>query len=214
MKLLKYDVNQYPFSDIIKKLYEIDNLELIHKQWKNAREYDLLDDVRTDQTTVYHKHFYNTVSTTNWYEVYNKFIKEVIRPLFDNEILYQRIPTFRVHQPNNLAVAAYHRDSEYSHSTHEINFFLPLTRAFDNNTIWVESEKDKKDFAPMNLNIGECAQWDGANLLHGNKTNDTGVARVSVDFRVLPAEKYQENELTSITNNTKMIIGDYWSRCI
>ena len=57
MKLLKYDVNQYPFSDIIKKLYEIDNLELIHKQWKNAREYDLLDDVRTDQTTVYHKHF-------------------------------------------------------------------------------------------------------------------------------------------------------------
>jgi hypothetical protein len=214
MKLLKYDLKQYPFSDIIKELYEINDLEFIHEQWENAREYDLLNDVRTDQTTVYHKHFYKNVSTTNWYELYNKFITEVIRPLFDGEILYQRIPTFRVHQPNNLAVAAYHRDSEYSHSTHEINFFLPLTRAFDNNTIWVESERGKNDFSPMNLNIGECAQWDGANLLHGNKTNTTGVARVSVDFRVLPIDKYQETELTSITNKTKMVIGDYWSRCI
>ena len=214
MKLIKYNINEYPFTRIIEKLYDVNDLKFIHKQWSNARTYDLLNNVRTDQKTVYHKHFYNNVDTTNWYDTYNKFIKEVISPLFDTEILYQKIPTFRVHQPNNLAVADYHKDSDYSHSTYEVNFFLPLTHAFDNNTIWVESEVNKKDFSPMNLEVGECAQWNGSNLLHGNKTNTTGVSRVSVDFRVLPLDKYEENGLTSITNNTKMVIGDYWSKCI
>ena len=214
MKLLKYSVNEYPFTQIIKNLYDINDLKFIHEQWSGAQEYDLLNNVRTDQKTVYHKYFYDNVEKTNWYEVYNTFIIEVIRPLFDSAILYQKIPTFRVHQPNNLAVAAFHRDSEYSHSTHEINFFLPLTRAFDNNTIWAESEKGKEDFSPMNLEVGECMQWEGANLLHGNKTNDTGVSRVSVDFRIMPLAKYEKNEMTSITNDTKMTIGDYWSKCI
>ena len=50
-------------------------------------------------------------------------------------------------------------------------------------------------------------------LLHGNKLNDTGVSRVSVDFRVLPVSKYEENNKVSITNKTKMIIGDYWEKC-
>jgi len=214
MELLNYDVKKYPFTDIIKKLYDVNELDLIHDQWKNAQRYELLNDVETDQRTVYHKHFYDNVINTNWYDIYNEFISNIVRPLFDSEILYQKIPTFRVHQPNNLAVAAYHRDSEYAHSIHEINFFLPLTKAYDNNTIWVESEKDKKDFAPMNLNVGECMKWDGANLLHGNKTNDTGVSRVSVDFRILMLKDYTpDNELTSITNSTKMIIGDYWALC-
>ena len=214
MKLLNYDINEYKFIQLIEELYDINNLNHIHEQWLGAQEYDLLNNVRTDQQTVYHKHFYNNVNKTNWYNVYNTFISDVIRPLFGSEILYQTIPTFRVHQPNNLAVAAFHKDSDYSHSTHEVNFFLPLTRAFNNNTIWVESEVVKQDFSPMNLEVGECMMWDGSNLLHGNKTNDTGVSRVSVDFRVMLLDKYENSGMTSVTNDTKMTIGEYWSKCI
>tara|TARA_Y100000004_G_C8892502_1_gene402684 strand:+ start:231 stop:872 length:642 start_codon:yes stop_codon:yes gene_type:complete len=213
MEKYKYDLDKYDFVYIIENLYDVSDLDLIHKQWKNAVNYEVLDDVRTDQKTLYHKHFYQNVDKTDWYKVYKLFIKEVIEPLFDEPILYQRIPTFRVHQPNNLAVAEYHRDSDYSHSTHEVNFFLPLTDAYGNNTIWAETERDKKDFQPMAAEVGEFWKWSGANLLHGNKLNDTGVSRVSVDFRVLPVSKYEENDKVSITNNTKMIIGDYWEKC-
>ena len=79
----------------------------------------------------------------------------------------------------NLAVGGYHKDRDYNHSEHEINFFVPLTEAFDSNTVWVESEEDKGDFSPMEASYGEYYMWNGANLTHGNKKNDTGRTRVS-----------------------------------
>ena len=213
MKKYKYDTDKYDFVREIEDLYDINDLDLIHFHWDGAKKYDVLDDVRTDQRTVYHKKFYTDAFNTNFYDVYEAFIKEFIQPIIGEKILYQRIPTFRVHQPSNLAVAEFHRDSDYSHSKHEVNFFLPLTKAWGNNTIWTETERDKKDFQPINANVGEVWLWNGANLLHGNKINDTGNSRVSVDFRVLPVSKYEENDMTSITNKTKMIIGDYWEKC-
>ena len=213
MKKYSYDINRYNFVDEIKKLYDITDLDLIHEQWDESKVYDVLDNVATDQLTVYHKKFYNESKDTNFYSIYKTFINEFIQPLFKEKILYQRIPTFRVHQPNNLAVAEYHRDSDYSHSIHEVNFFLPLTKAFGNNTIWTETERDKKDFQPINAEVGDIWLWNGSVLLHGNKLNDTGKSRISVDFRVLPISKYEENDKTSITNKTKMIIGDYWEKC-
>jgi len=212
MKIINYNPIQYNFINELQTLYEITDLQQIHSDWREAKSYELLDDVKTDQSTVYHKYFYDKVSETKWYSIYKEFIVDIIKPLFDENILYQKIPTFRVHQPGNLAVAAYHKDSDYAHSIHEVNFFLPLTPAFDNNTIWVESEQGKADYSPMNTEVGQIIMWDGANLMHGNKTNDTGVSRVSVDFRVLPESKYINNEKVSFSNNTKMVLGDYYDK--
>lgn len=213
MKKYNYDISEYDFSNEIKKLYKINNLDEIHSEWSGATKYDVLNDVKTDQRTVYHKHFYDNVSNTNWYPLYERFIKEVVVPIVGEPILFQKIPTFRVHQPENLAVAAYHKDSEYSHSVHEMNFFLPLTDAFGNNTIWAETEVDKGDYQPMEANYGEMWYWSGATLRHGNKLNDTGKSRVSVDFRIIPVSKYQDEGKQSITNQTKMILGEYWKEC-
>jgi len=212
MKIVDYNTAKYNFIQELQKLYGIDNLDQIHKDWEGAKAYKLLDDVKTDQSTVYHKFFYDNVGKTDWYKVYKKFIVDIIRPLFTETILYQKIPTFRVHQPGNLAVAAYHKDSDYAHSVYEVNFFLPLTSAFDNNTIWVESEQGKADYSPIKARDGQCVMWDGANLMHGNKTNDTGVSRVSVDFRILPESRYIENTKVSFTNNTKMTLGGYYDK--
>jgi len=62
----------------------------------------------------------------------------------------------------------------------------------------------------MNTFIGEFVKWDGANLKHGNKINDTGNTRVSFDFRVMPISKYEDNDRESVSVNTKMKIGEYW----
>jgi len=213
MEKFKYNKSKYNFADEIKKLYNISNLDKIHSEWDQATNYKILNDAKTDQRTVYHKHFYNNVNTTNWYSLYKKFIKEVIIKIVGEPIYFQKVPTFRIHQPNNIAVAAYHRDSEYSHSIHEMNFFLPLTKAFGNNTIWAETKVDKDDYKPLEANYGEMWYWSGATLKHGNKLNDTGKSRISVDFRIIPISKYQDEGKQSITNQTKMILGEYWKEC-
>ena len=143
--------------------------------------------------------------------MYQSFIKENILPLFNEDILYQKIPTFRIQVPNNLGVAEFHKDKTYSHSPEEINIFLPLTDAMGNNTIWAETEEDKGDFTPMDAVYGEYYIWDGANLTHGNKINDTGNSRISVDFRVLPLSEFDDNNVKeTITMKTKMTIGGYF----
>ena len=143
------------------------------------------------RSTHFHKLYYEKIKDTQFYEMYQDLIQKVIAPLFDDEVIYQKIPTFRVHMKGNLAVGAFHKDSEYSHDIHEINIFLPLTDAYENNTIWVESEIDKADYMPMNAKYGEFVVWDGANLMHGNKINNTDISRVSIDFRVLPKKSYE-----------------------
>ena len=50
-----------------------------------------------------------------------------------------------------------------------------------------------------------------ANLNHGNKKNDTGVSRVSFDFRVIE-EKDFSYVGTSVTQKVEMSLGKYWSK--
>ena len=47
-----------------------------------------------------------------------------------------------------------HSDNEYGHQDGEINFWMPLTKAFGNNTLWAESEPLKEDFHPFELEYG------------------------------------------------------------
>jgi len=206
----KFDKSLYKMGDMIRELFGVQELSLIHEQWDSAEKYDLLDDVETDQYTVYHKHFYNAFKGSAIEETYIECVGVFIEHLFDTAALYQTVPTFRVHQPSNLAVAAYHKDRDYAHSKDEINVFLPFTRAFGNNTIWSESKEGLGDFAPMEAEIGEGYIWNGANLLHGNQVNDTGVSRVSIDFRLLEKSKLVTGKV-STSNKTKMEIGGYWS---
>ena len=203
MKKITYDTKKYNFKQIIEKLFQ-DKLENLHQN------IEILD-VNTDQSTVFHKKYYEGVAHGPFFKIYENFVKEIIQPAIEEEILFQAIPTFRVHMKGNLAVGAFHRDSDYSHNSNEVNIFSPLTNAYGNNTIWVESEFGKEDFAPMNTNYGEIHIWDGANLKHGNKLNDTELTRVSFDFRVLKKSNYQiDNIKKSFTNETKMEIGGYW----
>ena len=139
MKRIKYNIKEYAFREVVCNWLENYDLSKLHY----VEQYEHFER-ETDQSTKWHKKFYDMIRTDESFnDTYVKFLTDVIKPRYGEQIVYQKIPTFRVHQPNNLAVAAFHRDSEYSHSTHEINFFLPLTRAFDNNTIWAESEKGK-----------------------------------------------------------------------
>ena len=207
--LSEYNIHEYNFIDEIRSWFNCYDLSRIHEIYKS--DFDVLT-FETDQSTVFHKKFYSMPHNSTFYETYRSFIKNEIQPLFDEEIIFQKIPTFRTQVPNNYSVAAWHKDSDYSHVNEEVNIFLPLTVAMGNNTIWAESQPGLEDYSPMDATPGEFYIWGGSYLMHGNKINDTRKSRVSIDFRVMPISQYVENDRTSTSNHTKMTLGSYFDR--
>ncbi|MGB7395049.1 MAG: hypothetical protein WA913_11700, partial [Pricia sp.] len=130
-----------------------------------------------------------------FYDTYRDFIDEVIRPRFGDKIYYQEKPTHRILYADAPGVSRFHRDRDYGHNPREINFFVPQTKAFDTNTLWIESEEGKEDFEPVILKPGEFLTFDGANLMHGAKENHTGKTRVSFDFRILRADSKRVSDI-------------------
>lgn len=211
MHKIIYNTNTYRFRDILEDILDTKSLLKIHEE-KHFEKYDLFTRDK-DQSTKYHRKYYDNFLKLE--QVYTNFINEIIRPLYKEPIVYQKIPTFRLHFPGNIAVGEYHkdkwyRDSKWHEDVCELNYYLPFTKTYGTNTIWVESEEDKGDFQCMNAEYGECIQWDGVNLTHGNKKNITNATRISVDFRVIPLSTYKPSKHGSINTKTKFEIGGYY----
>lgn len=214
MKIIDYNTEQFDFKSHIQTALNTHTLSYIHSS--TDFRYNTKFERKNDQSTHYHQKFYEYARTIEFKTIYTKFIFEVIKPLFNETIVYQTIPTFRLHFPGNIAVGEYHRDRDYrdlswAERVREMNFFLPFTNAYATNTIWVESEEGKEDFSPLEVKYGQIAMWDGSNLLHGNKTNKETTTRVSVDFRVIPMSRYESSENGSINTQTKFKLGQYYS---
>jgi ectoine hydroxylase-related dioxygenase (phytanoyl-CoA dioxygenase family) len=208
MKKIEYNIAKFPFAPLLGKLFYVDNLSEINDNVEIlSRE--------KDQGTIYHKKYYEWARSEEFIELYDNFILNIVKPIYGEEIVYQSIPTFRVCYPNNIAVGEFHKDKYYrdinwAKQVKEDNFFLPFTKAYDTNTIWVESEEDKEDYSPINCEYGELVQWDGSNLSHGNKINKTGKCRISVDFRVMKHSNYIPSNHGSINTKTQFQIGGYY----
>lgn len=191
-----YNKSKYNFLGLTRWALGVDDLASLHRLYSHE-----LFGRENDQSTPFHKRFYDNLYCLE--DTYKRFIREFITPIVGEDIIYQRVPSFRVHLVGNVAVGEEHKDSDYSHPTTEINFWLPLTPAFGTNTIWVEGE-------PQELNVGEVLEFDGANKMHGNKTNIEPYTRVSFDFRVIPKSKFTPSERQSINTKLKMDIGGYY----
>jgi ectoine hydroxylase-related dioxygenase (phytanoyl-CoA dioxygenase family) len=202
----KYDTIKYPFLQILSLIFDTNKLNNLHIGYQT----ELLKR-ENDQKTIFHKKYYDNFQYIK--PVYDDFIKDIVMPIWNEPIVYQKIPTFRIQMPNNVGVGEWHKDKQYNHNQEEINFFLPFTDAFDTNTIWFESEEDKGDYKPMEANYGEFVIWEGVRLTHGNKLNETNVSRVSVDFRIIPYSKWSVQEGQSINTNVKFDIGGYYELC-
>ena len=212
----KYDTSKHNFLQIVSDLFSCHALGIALKDLHTRTNihYDLFE-VGKDSSTVFHKQFYDKYHD-GWEELqiaYDSFIEEIIAKEYNDDILYQKFPTFRVHLPQNIAVGAYHNDGEFHHPAGEVNYVIPLTNSEDTASIWVESMPGKKDFAAMSMKVGEVMKFNGNKLRHGNEINKTKFTRVSMDFRVMPAFYYSEEEVgESMTLKTKFKEGHYYKR--
>ena len=214
-KILNFDTTKFHFKKYIQDLFNLINLETLHESFKF--DTNNIKPISKDTHSNPHKIFYKKLDS-GWEEftnLYNQFIKDfVLKTLVKDKIFFQTLPNLRISSPDNVAVSTWHRDSdnENLHPKGEINFFLPLTRSFDTNTIWIESESNKNDFKPINVNYGQVFMFSGGELTHGNQVNKTRYTRISFDFRVLPLENY--NPLHPFKTRTKNLAfkpGEYYS---
>jgi len=208
---ISYDIKKYPFRQIVSEILEISEAGNLLEDLHKLEHYDLL--VREkDQSTIWHKRYYKKYKE-QFLPTYLKLVTELKERFGYDEIIYQVIPTFRVQlAEGNLGVGEWHKDSTYNHGTSEVNFWMPFVNTNEQNTIWMESSEDKGDYRPYKVNYGEILVFSGANLLHGNKNNNSNETRVSVDFRLVDPNKFIPNEAGSINMKTKFDVGGYFEK--
>jgi hypothetical protein len=163
----------------------------------------------TDQQTRWHERFYKTFMS--WQGLYLRFLNEVATEVMGEEFYFQAIPNLRVHLPNNLAVGEFHTDSAYGHPDGELTFWVPLTPAYETNTLLIETAPGRRDYVPVEALPGTMIVFDAGNLEHGNVLNTTGKTRISFDFRCIPVSKWRPSERTSINMAMSFAPGGYYA---
>jgi hypothetical protein len=195
IEVLTYDVGKYNFPKIIGDLINLGDLASLSADFDRENpevESSLYKNM--ERTQAYSRMYaaLNSDEGKQFCDTFYQFVAEVIRPRYDAAIYFQKKPTHRILFADAPGVSRFHRDRDYGHNPEEINFFVPQTKAFGTNTLWIESQEGKGDFEPVELEPGQFLRFDGANLKHGAKVNASGKTRVSFDFRILPSAFAEE----------------------
>jgi hypothetical protein len=117
--------------------------------------------------------------------IYMDFIQSIIAPRYHGINSYQIPPSFCLHFSGEGS-SPFHRDRDCRINSAYLNVWIPLTRVWGANSIWIESEDGTADFSPVELEYGQALIFDGPHLCHGSVLNDTPSTRVSMDFRFAP----------------------------
>lgn len=197
-----FDLAEYPFPSAVADILEVGRLDHVHTR------YPLPDGASGDQDTPAHEVFYREYPRVR--ALYERFLREHIAREYDEGLCVQRVPSFRVHYPGAIASREFHRDSDYNHQPGTINYWLPLTEAFATNTFWVETEPDSGEFSPIEMVPGELLRFDALRLRHGSYANETGMSRVSLDFRVIPLSEHRYSGLRSGASGIPLQLGGYY----
>ena len=227
VKYYRYDIDKFPFVKLVQDCFNTADLSKIHELIEEDAGKVLFTNENDDQTLL-HQIFYGKLreSWPEFDKTYRNFIKDFIGKIYDTEeIIFQTSPTFRVQIPNNIAVGGnnhdteeqygWHKDSdpEYNHPLNENNFIIPLTNSRETASVYIEDSPNSESFTSALMNVGETFNFDGGRCKHGNKRNTTGLSRVSLDFRVVLPEDYNEDySKNSKISTKKFIVGEYYDR--
>ena len=202
--VLTYDVTDFDFPGVVAGILGADDLETLHRL--NRRN----DPTHHDQDSDDHSIFYREYDSVRG--LYDRFLREWILPLYGEDLAVQRVPTFRVHRPGGVAVSSFHTDAQYNHQPATMNYWLPLTRAFGTNSMWIEDAAGTDTYSPAVVSPGEVFRFDAVNNRHGNYPNETDVSRVSFDFRAMPLRDFVDHGLSTVNANRRMDLEGYYRR--
>ena len=99
---VKYDLEKFPFHELVKKHFKWHrNLKYLNEWLRD--DVPLIKELKYDQSTEFHRKFYTIYNeSTDFLDLYTRFLKEVVQPCYDEPLVYQAKPSFRIHLPNNV----------------------------------------------------------------------------------------------------------------
>lgn len=134
--------------------------------------------------------------------LYDALVLEQLAPQLDRAlgrasssarvVHYAAMPTLRVQQPSALRQIRPHCDGIYGLQPGALNYWLPLTEVEEGCTLHVESAPGRGDFHALLPRVGECVRFNGRSCLHYTTPNGTGRTRVSLDFRCVVGEHFEQ----------------------
>jgi hypothetical protein len=224
-KIYSFPVEQFPFQQVMSKILGLEgDLKEAHTLIEGSTEWSQIT-FENDTSTGFHTKYYKSPLYHEMITLYKQFLQEWLLPqLEEEEYIVQKEPSFRIHLPNNTALGkrdneaelneriGFHCDGEYNHPPSEMNYMFTITGQSDTNSCYVESEPGKEDFHPIQLEYGEVFRFYGNRCRHFNKKNISGQTRISFDFRVIPASKYEELETSAVHSGRKFVVGGYYMR--
>lgn len=179
--IINYDTAKFDFRAWASLMLNVECLEKIHEQ-ANAKTYS-----RAAEQTNVCRHLL-IQGFDRFKPVYIHFIRSVIAPIYGGVNSYQLPPSFRFHL-SQKGSKVFRRDRSYDGNNPEhLHVWIPFTRAWGSNSIWVESQNGKGDFSPAELEYGQALIFDGIELRHRIFRNDTHSSRVSMEFRFSPGK--------------------------
>ena len=230
-KIFNYDIEKHPFINYFKNLFNENELDKLHLK---SQDYNEVKDVLNlgylnDKDTDLHKIFYNDIKSKDTFKLlYCNFIKDIYKNFFNEEefMIFQSFPSIRIQYMESVVVPP-HYDSDHlsNHPIGEKNFLIPITNMKNTNTIFIESEPNKKDFKNINLYPGELFYFNGNKCTHYNEKNNENKLRISLDFRIIKLKDYinyilnfdlKKTNPRDIERNreaTLMLIGGYYQLC-
>ena len=154
--------------------------------------------------------------------LYCKFIKDIYKHFSQTEkyMIFQSYPSVRFQFMKSVSVP-HHKDSDHlsNHPLGEKNFLIPITEMKNTNSIYIESEPDKKDFKSIHLQPGDLYYFNANTCTHYNEPNNEDKLRISLDFRVILYDDYityintanlKKNKSKRLTKKTRTNINANW----
>jgi hypothetical protein len=108
-----------------------------------------------------------------------EYVAEFLYPIFG----IQPLASMRVNFHGSKSILHFHTDAEYGQTSEAINLWLPVTKAWGTNSMYLESEVGCGDFTPLELDFGQACIFRGTELRHGAVDNDSESTRISYDIR-------------------------------
>eukprot|EP00040_Diaphanoeca_grandis_P000171 m.14586 g.14586 ORF g.14586 m.14586 type:complete len:286 (+) comp10213_c0_seq1:216-1073(+) len=205
--VLDYDASKYDFAAVIRACLDVDATTDLSELDGGDQDKSAKRGGHRGGGTQWIRQFKATMRDANvaapLINVYKRFLREVVMPhiqavgkqyaedeLLADGLYVQRVPSFRCHVPSTTPTGYRHCDADYGHQEYEMNVWVPVSKAFGNNSLWCESEPGKGDFTSFDLNVGQAQLFWGCRCHHFTNANDTHATRVSLDFRVTPVKLY------------------------
>lgn len=202
-KTMEYDTTKYNWYDrflsVAQELKpELTDFQLIHEHFAVNELINL------------RKHFEKYTKGSEFNALLDEWLAEYVSTKIDGDDYFvQQTPNVRVVIPNQEKLGRllpFHSGYWTGYDNHTYTCWVPLTKAWDSNTMhvmsWEKSIETVKTIYdnqssyeemerlccenswPVNLDYGQVWMFNQGHL-HGNINNETGVSRVSFDVRVV-----------------------------